>query len=414
MRILQVTPFYAPAWAYGGPPRVAYELSRELVRRGHSVTVLTTDALDSHHRASPAHEISGGIEVYRLRNLSNYLAWHRQIFLPRGLATFLREHLHSFEIIHLHTVRTLQNIVVHRFATTYGIPYILSSHGSIPRIVRQRTLKAVFDWVGGRRLVQDAHRVIAQSSFEKSESEAAGAPGRKISIVLNGVDASMYENLPVRGGFIKSFGLDGQRLVTYIGRLSAGKGLDYLLTAFRDIARESKDCTLVVAGEDAGYKKQVIKLAKQFAISDRVILPGFVTGPGKLQLFVDSDLVVYPASYESFGLVPMEALLCGRPIVVSRDSGCGELIQKARAGITFPSGDVSLLRDAILIGLRGGESMSETVRRGRRFVIENLAWNHIASEMEEIYRNAIVGEDGTDFPAKTGPVRDGLLPRKSK
>ena len=391
MKILQVTPFYAPAWAYGGPPRVAYELSLELVRRGHSVTVLTTDALDSGHRASPTQEISEGIEIYRLRNFSNYLAWRRQIFLPTGLVPFSRRRLQNFDIIHLHTVRTIQNIVVHRFAMKYGIPYVLSPHGSVPRIVRQKTLKAVFDWMGGRRVVRDASKVIVQSSVEKSECESARIPAPKISIVLNGVDASVYENLPTRGAFAKSFGLDGKRLVTYIGRLSPGKGLDYLLAAFRGIALETDDSVLIVAGEDGGYKSRLIRLAKQFAISDRVIFPGFVAGRGKLQLFVDSDLIVYPASYESFGLVPMEALLCGKPVVVSRDSGCGELIQKARAGITFPSGNVSLLRKGILTGLRDSETISETARRGRDFVIQNLNWNRIATEMEQIYGSAISG-----------------------
>ncbi len=391
MNILHVVPFFEPAWAYGGTPRTVTELCHALKERGHNITVLTTDAFDARSRIHPSHETLKGIEVFRLRNLSNYLAWHNQAFLPIGFASFLRNRLQEFDTVHLHTLRTALNVLAHRYAAKYGIEYVLSGHGSVSRIVRRRSLKAIFDWVAGERLLRDASRLIAQSNVEKSEYETAGVPGSKIAIVFNGVDSSTYEKLPSPGSLAKSLGLDGKRLVTYLGRLSPGKGLDDLLTAFRDIARGNDDFVLIIAGPDDGYRARLMRLARQLSISDRVFFPGFVAMPEKLSLFVDSDLIVYPASHESFGLVPVEALLCGTPIVVSRDSGCGELIERAQAGITFPSGNVSLLREAILTSLKEDQAIREMVRRGRDFVVQQLNWNRIAEEMEQIYEATASG-----------------------
>lgn len=388
MRILQVTPYFPPAWAYGGPPRVVYELSRELVRCGHSVTVLTTDAMNSDGRAGPARETIEGIEVYRLRNLSNFLAWH-QVFLPIGVASFLRTRFRDFDVAQLHTLRTAQNLVVHRYVTRYGVPYVLSAHGSVRRIVRQKALKALYDRIGGKRLLRDARKLVAQSNIEREEYESAGVPASKVAVVSNGIDASIYEDLPPPGAFSKSYGLDGKRLVTYLGRLSPGKGLDSLFVAFEDLVRLLDDCILLVAGPDDGYRNRLSQLAKRLGISDRVKFVGYVETPAKIQLLVDSDVIVYPAAHESFGLVPLEALLCGTPVVVTKDSGCGELIERADAGITFPFGDVASLREALLVGLQDDQAVHDMTERGRSFILEQLNWSRITMQMEEVYKGAM-------------------------
>ena len=387
MRILQVTPYFPPAWAYGGPPRVIYELSRELARR-HSITVLTTDAVDSRRRARAPQETLDGMEIHRLPNLSNSLAW-RQVFLPIGVSAFLRRRSRDFDILHLHTLRTVQNAVAHRHALRHSIPYVLSAHGSVTRIVRQRTLKAIFDQVAGEALVHDSRRLIAQSNVEKLEYESVGVPSTKVSVIPHGIDPTVYADLPPRGARRKSLGLQGKRVILYLGRLSPGKSLDDLFAAFKRITQSRDDCVLLVAGPDDGYKDRLVKLARRLAISDRVRFLGFVPPPERLQLFVDSDVIAYPAAHESFGLVPIEALLCGRAVVVARESGCGELIERARAGITFPHGDVSLLSDALLTILADDTARTEMVRRGQAFILRELSWKRIATEMEQVYETAI-------------------------
>src|SRR5947208_5359075 len=98
VRILHVTPYSADAWAYGGIPRLAHSLARGLARRGHEVTVCTTDALDASTRlqAATCSRTADGVEVRIFENVSNALAYHLQLFLPLGLHSYLRRHASSF------------------------------------------------------------------------------------------------------------------------------------------------------------------------------------------------------------------------------------------------------------------------------------------------------------------------------
>ena len=107
LRILHVTPYFEDAWGYGGIPRVASTLVRELANRGHAVTVCTTDAADARTRSTvPAGKASGigAVDVRIFPNISNTLAYHGQVFLPRGLGGFLSSHAMSFDVAHLHSV----------------------------------------------------------------------------------------------------------------------------------------------------------------------------------------------------------------------------------------------------------------------------------------------------------------------
>ena len=394
MNILQVTPYFAPAWAYGGPPRVVFELSRELVKLGHTVTVVTTDTCDSRQRLEDGHELLDGVEVYRLRNLSNRLAWKQQAFLPLGMRSFFQRAPH-YDVIHMHMFRTTLNVAAHRFSLRSGTPYVLSAHGSLPRIMRQKTVKKLFDLAAGDRILRDARALVALSRVEKADYQSAGISGSNIELISNGIDTSPYQNLPLRGAFAKSFGLDGKRLVTYLGRLNARKGLDELLLAFRDVTRVHDDLCLVVAGPDDGYKERLTKLSGRLLISNRVVFTGFLPPSLKLQLLIDSELVVYPAPREPFGLVPFEALLCGKPVVVSRDSGCGELLAEADAAFTVPPGDPVLLREALLLGLGQNSTTREMVRRGRVLVTERLNWSRVVRAFERTYQAAAAATSPT-------------------
>src|SRR5712692_10746131 len=165
MRILQVTPYFAPAWGYGGPPVTVYHLSKALAERGHKVTILTTDAFSQTQRLE-AEGGFDGLEVHHFRNLSNYLAWKHQLFLPFGTRSFFRKHRSSFDIVHIHMYRTLQGLAAKSYAERCGIPYVFSAHGTLPRIVRMKFAKSIFDTLFGYRLLRDAAGLLAVSHAE--------------------------------------------------------------------------------------------------------------------------------------------------------------------------------------------------------------------------------------------------------
>ena len=100
---------------------------------------------------------------------------------------------------------------------------------------------------------------------------------------------------------------------------------------------------LVVAGNDMGGGSAARRLAATLGIADRTLFAGLMTGRARLDLLADADVVVYPSADEVFGLVPLEALLCGTPVVVAGDSGCGEIVGGLEGGQVVALGDPAAL-----------------------------------------------------------------------
>src|SRR5208337_4776033 len=115
-----------------------------------------------------------------------------------------------------------------------------------------------------------------------------------------------YAKLPEKGGFRRRHGIAEPKVVTYLGRLHAQKGIDHLARAFAS-SRFRGGSRLVIIGPDDGYRANLLALVKQLNLADSVVFIGALEGEQKLQAYVDSDVVVYAGSSESFGMVPFEA-----------------------------------------------------------------------------------------------------------
>lgn len=386
LRILQVVPYFYPAWAYGGIPRVVYELSREMVRKGHDVTVYTTDAFDENLRyeGSGQSRVVDGIKIHYFRNLSNALAYNYQLFLPLGMRQVVKKTIGEFDIIHLHGHRHILNNIVHHYAKKFKKKYILSGHGTIPRIERRVGIKVIFDMFFGNRILNDAEHFIAVSEHEIGHYMKMGVERRKVSVIYNGIDIDAYRVLPEKGSFRKKYGLTGKKIILFLGKITPRKGIDFLVRSFSEL--KMKDAVLVVAGNDMGYKKQVKVIIKERAIGDRVIFTGLLAGEEKLAAYQDADVLTYPAIYEIFGLVPFEAMMCGTPVIVTDDCGCGEIIRREKVGFVVKYGDVYGLSDKIKEVLTDKNPAWESVEKGKEFIRNKLSWEKVGIQYENIYK----------------------------
>ena len=363
-------------------------MARALSQRGHDVRVVTTDACSPTARIEPSTS-NYGLDVRRLKNLNNYLAWHQHLFLPIGLGRTLSAAIANTDIVHVHEFRTLLSVAVRKQCRKFGVPYILSAHGSVLRLVNKIPWKAAFDADFGHQILHGAAHVIAISDAERRQYESVGVETEKIRIIPNGIDRTEFENLPLPGLFKRKYNLQGRRIIGYIGRLNARKGLDTLVQSFKDLNETMDDLALVLAGPDDGYGRRIQAMVNDLDLRRDVVFPGLVTSPEKLELFIDSDVIVYPSQHEIFGLVPFEALACGRPVIVANDSGCGEIVARENAGVTITPGDTDALTSALITTLNGGALVDEAVENGRRFVQSELDWDTVARRTEEVYAQAI-------------------------
>jgi glycosyltransferase involved in cell wall biosynthesis len=320
MKILQVIPYFPPAYAFGGPVNAAYQVSKMLVKRGHEVVICTTDAKDFGSRIEGNPDgIDDGLEVHRFKNVSLTLVKKFRLFVTPQIASFLKRDLKRFDVIHLHEYISFQNIVTYHYARKYGVPYVLQAHGSLPRVGNWRRLKWIYDLFFGHRLLSDASKVIALSEVEAQYYRSMGVPDEKIAVIPNGIDLSEYAVLPPRGSFKKKFGIpDRKKIVLYLGRIHRTKGVDLLVKAYAYLIKEMKcnDALLVIAGPDDGYLSKVRSLVASLGISASVLFTGFISSEDKLSALVDADVFVTPSFY-GFPITFLEACATGTPIITT-------------------------------------------------------------------------------------------------
>ncbi len=348
LRILHVTPYFTDAWAYGGIPRLATSLANGLARRGHQVTVCTTDACDGSTRLASAapSRTPEGVEVRIFRNVSNALAYRLQFFVPLGLERYLRRHAGSFDVAHLHACRNVPGAIAAYHLQRTGVPYVLAPNGTAAVIERRVIAKRAFDLLAGRRVLAGAARMLAVSRAERVQFDRLGVPAQRVRCVPNPVDLAEFVRPMVTGSFRARFELPSSApLVLFLGQQTPRKRVDVLVRAIARLGRS--DARLVVAGNDMGAEAATRALVKAFGLEDRVLFTGLLRGRERLEALADADVVVYPSEHEVFGLVPLEAILSGTPVVVADDSGCAEVVGPIDGGQIVPLGDAATLAEAI-------------------------------------------------------------------
>jgi glycosyltransferase involved in cell wall biosynthesis len=402
LRILHITPYSARAWAYGGIPRVAGALTKALARLGHSVTVCATDACtaktrlaaDDGRRAADDGLLASGnggrtaeVELRIFPNVSNRLAYHAQLFLPRGLRGYLRAHAHQFDVAHIHACRNVPGVLAARALAAAGVPYVLAPNGTAPLLERRRLAKRVFDAVAGQSVVDGAARVLAVSAAETRQLSDMGIQSDRIRQIANPLDLDEFPCLPPRGGFRRDWSLGDAPVVLFLGKITPRKRLDTLVRAFATLPHRA--ARLVVAGNDMGGLEAMRALARALGIDDRLTCTGLLEGHRRLAALGDADVVVYASEDEVFGLVPLEALLCGTPVVVGNDSGCGEVIRAVGGQQTVAPGDKDALMRAIAAVLDAPAQARAAAADAGQHVRRLFGSDVIAADLAEVYREIL-------------------------
>jgi glycosyltransferase involved in cell wall biosynthesis len=369
-------------------------MARSLADRGHRVTICTTDAYDADNRLRPPEGDAGArffawepvrtserITTRVFPNLSNRLAYHQQVFAPIGLRAFLREHALSYDVAHLHACRNLPGVIAARCLREAGVPYVLAPNGTAPVIERRHLAKRIFDVTLGNGVTRHAHRVLAVTEAERRQLRDVGVDDDRIRLIPNPIDLDEFAAAPQAGAFRRRHGLTGP-VVAFLGKITPRKRVDALIRAFARL--RTREATLVIAGNDMGAEASARATTASTGVADRTRFVGLLQGAARLELLADADVVVYPSEHEIFGLVPLEALLVGTPVVVADDSGCGEVVSHVGGGLVIPGADAELTRaiDAVL-GQPG--DWRSAARAAAQQVRARFGAEAVGAQLEELY-----------------------------
>lgn len=384
MNILHLSPYYAPAYAFGGVVRAVEGMASALAARGHSVTVLTTDALDPQRRyTGPRDDMRDGVRVVRAPNL--FIRSALNISTPRGLGVEARRLLAQADVIHVHEFRTVENLIAMPRAQRLGKPVVLSPHGTLTLETGRGAIKAAWDRLFSVGVARRVRVVVALTVRERDESRAVwaslGVNGSEFVIVPNGVDPTLLERSGDGAAFRRRFALGEGPVCLFLGRLHPRKGAHLLAQAFAQVG--APDARLVIAGPDEGARDLIHPY-----VTDRVTLTGYLGPAERLDALAAADVFALPATGEGLSLALLEALASGLPAIVTPGAGIPEMLD-AGAGLEVPPD-----ADALTAALRA--LLSDTPRRrqmgvaARRLVQAHYTWPAVAEQLEAVYTLAML------------------------
>jgi glycosyltransferase involved in cell wall biosynthesis len=193
--------------------------------------------------------------------------------------------------------------------------------------------------------------------------------------------------LPSGASFRERHELTDGPLVVFLGMLSPRKQPDVLARAIAELRRS--DVQLVFAGNDMGAERRTRAVVHQRGLEPRTRFTGLVTGSSRFFALAAADIVVYPSRDEVFGLVPLEALQAGTPVIVCDDAGCGEVIREVGGGLLVPPGDVRALAAAIGAILGDLPAWREKAVSAGAEAARRFHPDLVAAQLEGVYRDAI-------------------------
>ncbi len=387
MKILHIVPSYLPAYSYGGPILSVHSMNKWLVKAGFDVTVYTTNINGEGRINVPLNReiLIDGVKVNYFP-VSFPFAWVYSRKLHRALAA----NAGSFDLIHITSVFLSASTLGAHYAEKFGKPYMVSPRGSLMKgpLGKNEFLKEVYLSLIEKKNLRKADAIHFTTEAEKDEYLAAGLPTKRSIIILNGLDMETLDKTVPKGIFRESFKIPPEKkIVLSLGRLNWKKGFDTLIPAFRKIVEEGSEAILViVGGDEAGYKKTIDKLIAKngLKIGRDVVFTGELLGDIKLAAFRESNLFVLPSYSENFGMVVVEAMYSGLPVVVTKDVGISPAIAGTGAGLAIEK-DEDKLAQGILKILKDGSLAKGMGERGRLLVRENFSPLAVAREFSKIY-----------------------------
>lgn len=369
-----------------------YDIACQLIRRGHNVSVYTTDAYEKNKRIAASEDNINGINVRYFRNISNYLAWGKKKFLPLSLSAHLKKTVNEYDVIHFSAIRNYLNLVSYPVIKKAGIPYVIDAHGSLPVATRQlKKIALLYDRFFVRPFIKDAKILFAQTSHERAMYEQLG--GENISLMPLAINMKNFTDLPKKGRFREKHKISNEdRVITFLGRISKHKGISLLIDIFERLAKEMDKLKLVIAGRDDGYLAEVKNIINKKNLQDNVIFTGSVYDREKLSVYVDSDLFLFtPEYWEETSIASLEAMACYTPAIVSKQAEIPWLEDNEAGFMVDIDNNTDEVVRCITEFLSDRHKLETYSRNARKFIEDRFTIEKLVDQIESAYK-AMIGE----------------------
>lgn len=408
MRVLMLSWEYPPR-VVGGLGRHVAALSRTLAAQGHDVHVITRGHPDI---PGPTEEWLEGVHVVRVTEappvipFSDLVPWVLAFNnrVQAAAARLVRQY--HIDVVHAHD--WLVAYAAAGIKDAFDIPLVATIHateygrhqGYLPGAMN-KLIHQVEWW-----LTYEARRVVTCSKYMRQQCrDIFLLPPDKVDVVPNAVatrDFALPEDEVA--AFRRTLVGPRTKMVLFAGRLEYEKGIQTVLQALRQVRAAVGPVKFFIAGIGT-YSDDLRRQVRELKLTNHVRFTGFLEDHELRLHYAAADVAVAPSIYEPFGLVAVEAMACGTPVVVGDTGGLREIVSGGH-GLTFTPQDADHLAEVLVDVLGDAELADELVAKGRRRIAHRYDWSTVAASTVGVYERAIVEEAelGGSEPARP-PLR---------
>ena len=403
----------------GGMNVYVREVTRYLGRCGVHVDVFTRS--QDEHVPHVLHDLGYGNRVVHIpagpevplpkKELAAYLPEFAE-----GIRRFAAEKGIHYDLIHSHY--WMSGIAAESLKAEWQVPVVHMFHtlGLMKnRIARSpEEMEGEYRANGERRVLQVADRIIAATLAEQSQLQFLyNADTSRITVIPPGVDTSHFYPIPMEEAR-ESIGLPvDDRLLLFVGRIEPLKGLETLIRALALMRAEGVQCQvphyLAVVGGDPGASGENLsgemarlqELRREQGMDELVLFLGKRAQDSLPYYYSAADVLIMPSHYESFGMVALEAMACGTPVVASQVGGLAFLVQDGVTGFVVPDGDPRALSER-LTRLLTEPDLRERLGQQAAQYARQYAWENIVDRLRAVYWELLDKQPASAFPIEKG------------
>jgi len=387
----------------GGMNVYVRDLTRELGRLGIHVDVFTRSQ-DEHvphvlhdlgHGNRVVHIPAGPEQPFPKTQLPDYIPEFVQ-----GIKQFAAEKGLRYDIIHSHY--WMSGLAAEMLAAAWNIPVVHMFHtlGEMKNRIAQNDSEreSSYRLESERHVLASANRIIAATLAEKAQLERLyKADSRKLTVIPPGVDTGRFYPIP-KDEARQFVGIpDDDRVVLFVGRIEPLKGLDTLIHAMSCLELKQLGCpALAIIGGDPNASAEEMtaemtrlqKLSRDLKLDRMVIFLGKRDQDTLPYYYSAAEVLVMPSHYESFGMVALEAMACGTPVIASQVGGLAFLVQDGVTGYHVPDGDSCALCEKLTLLLGDAELRQKMGAQAAEYA-QAYTWNNVAMQIILVYESLL-------------------------
>jgi D-inositol-3-phosphate glycosyltransferase len=377
----------------GGMNVYVRELSRELGSAGYAVDVYTRWSSDADPEVQPFGPNARVINIEagpRAPIDKDDIAAHLAEF-EAGVVAFAEREGLRYDMVHSHY--WMSGVAGIGLRRRWSVPHITMFHtlGEVKNRARISEHESDVRITAERAIVADADRIVVASSHEQELlTELYAADPAKIAVVPCGVDLDVFTPMD-KDAARRKLGLpDNDRVILFVGRIEPLKGIDILIGAAAQL-HEDENFRVLIVGGDARTEQQVAQLlaqARRLDVDHHISFVGAVAHDALPLYYNAADVCVVPSYYESFGMVAVESMACGTPVVASRVGGLASTIMDGETGYLIPWRCPEPFAERLELLLHSDE-LRASFGRAAREAVERFRWANVGAAVASLYEDLL-------------------------